>query len=43
MSVANFIDHVVITAFLGLLLVAAVSDFRDFLIPNRIVGALLLL
>jgi len=43
MSVAYFIDHVVIAAFLGLLLVAAVSDFRDFLIPNRVVGALMLL
>jgi prepilin peptidase CpaA len=43
MSVAYFIDHVVIAAFLGLLLVAALSDFRDYLIPNRIVGALLLL
>jgi prepilin peptidase CpaA len=43
MSVAHFIDHVVIVAFLGLLLVAAVSDFREYLIPNRIVVALLLL
>ena len=43
MSVAHFIDHVVIAAFMGLLLVAAVSDYRDFLIPNRIVGALLML
>lgn len=43
MSFAHFIDHVVIAAFLGLLLVAAISDFREFLIPNRIVGAILLL
>jgi prepilin peptidase CpaA len=43
MSVAHFIDHVVIAAFLGLLLAAAMSDFRTFLIPNRYVVALLLL
>ena len=43
MSFAYFIDHVVIAAFLGLLLVAAISDFREYLIPNRIVGALLML
>jgi prepilin peptidase CpaA len=43
MSFGHFIDHVVIAAFMGLLLVAAISDFREFLIPNRIVGAILLL
>lgn len=43
MSLGHFIDHVVIAAFMGLLLVAAISDFREFLIPNRIVGAILLL
>ena len=43
MSLGYFIDHVVIAGFLGLLLVAAISDFREFLIPNRIVGAVLLL
>lgn len=43
MSLALFIDHVVIAGFLGLLLVAAISDFREFLIPNRIVGAIMLL
>ncbi|MGE5146092.1 MAG: prepilin peptidase [Candidatus Eiseniibacteriota bacterium] len=43
MSLALFIDHVVIAGFLGLLLVAAISDFRAYLIPNRVVGAILLL
>jgi prepilin peptidase CpaA len=43
MSMSYFIDHVVIAGFMGLLLAAAMSDFRVYLIPNRIVGALLLL